>query len=51
MKFHEQNEKFNTQIETVKITTIVLDMKNITVLKNPIGSFNIRLGQAEESVN
>ena len=48
---HEQNEKFNKEIDTNKNPkqTEILELKNaLTVLKDSIESFNSILNQGEE---
>ena len=50
---HEQNEKFNKEIETTKKNkTEVLELNiTMTEMKNSLESYKTRLDQAEESVN
>ena len=48
---HEQHEKFNKEIETIKKTEI-LELKNtVTEMMNSIESFNNRLDQTEERIS
>lgn len=47
---HEQREKFNKPVETIKQTEI-LELKNtVTDLNNSIESFKIRLDHTEERI-
>lgn len=47
----EQNEKFNKELEIIKRTKQILEMKNImNEVKNAIDIFNNRINQAEEKI-
>lgn len=49
---HEQNKKFNQNINAIKENPEILELKNtMTDLKNSMESLNIRLGQEEEGIN
>ena len=47
---HEQNEKFNKEVETVKTQTKILELKNTMIkLKNSMENFKRRLNHKENS--
>ena len=52
---HEENKKFNKEIETIKKTPKqtkagILELKHTTELKNSIENFKSRLNHAEERI-